>query len=527
MIGSLVQSRISHDAGRNLEPSWHHERVRPVNGSLLVVGTSSGAGKSTVVTGLCRWLRRQGVSVAPFKAQNMSLNSYVTLDGGEMGRAQVIQAQAAGLVPDVLMNPVLLKPGSDTTSQLIVLGQPVGDLHAVRDWTSKGDLLDVVVEAHRELRRRYDVVICEGAGSPAEINLRASDIANLGFARAAKVPAVLVGDIDRGGLFASLVGTLAVLDHDDQDLVRAFIVNKFRGARDLLQGGIDCLEALTGRPTLGVLPFRRGLELDAEDATDLTSWLGVAAPLGDDVLSIGVVALPRTSNLTDLDPLVDEPGIVLRPLYRPEEMRDCDLVIVPGTRATVGDLDWMRARGFGEALTLRARAGQPILGVCGGYQILGLSIDDDVESSSGRVPGLGLLPVHTVFDRKKVLAQTSLVTAEGLLLKGYEIHHGRVRVDGGEPFIGDEGCCVGSVAGTLWHGIFENDEWRRNYLVGIANRVSKRFVPDESLDFASRREARIEVLADLIEQNLDTTTLEAILGDVARRRLPRMTLTLE
>jgi adenosylcobyric acid synthase len=494
-------------------------------GSLLVLGTSSGAGKSTVVTGLCRWLSRQGVSVAPFKAQNMSLNSFVTRDGGEMGRAQVIQAQAAGVEPDVLMNPVLLKPGTDSTSQLIVMGHATGDLDAASGWHRKRDLLDVVVAAHAELRRRYDVVICEGAGSPAEINLRRSDIANLGFARAAGVPAVLLGDIDRGGLFASLVGTLAVLDADDQQLIRGFLVNKFRGSAELLQPGIDQLFALAGRPTWGILPYRRGLELDAEDATDFTSWLDVAAARGTDVLSIGVIALPRASNLTDFDPLVDEPGVTLRPLYRPEEMRDCDLVVIPGTRATVNDLAWLRERGFEEPLRARAGREESILGVCGGYQMLGLVIDDDIESAAGSVEGLGLLPVRTVFQPEKVLAQVEATQTDGSTMRGYEIHHGRV-VSEGHSFFADEGCVDGAVAGTLWHGVFENDEWRRSYLAEIAERANKNYVGDTEHTFASRREARLETLADLVDEFLDTDALVALLSE-ERTTLPSLHLARE
>jgi len=495
------------------------------SGSLLVLGTSSGAGKSTVVTGLCRWLSRQGVSVAPFKAQNMSLNSYVTRDGGEMGRAQVIQAQAAGVEPDVLMNPILLKPGTDSTSQLIVMGQAIGDLDAARGWHQKRNLLDVVVAAYTELRRRYDVVICEGAGSPAEINLRRSDIANLGFARAAGVSAVLLGDIDRGGLFASLVGTLAVLEPDDQQLIRGFLVNKFRGSAELLQPGIDQLYELTGRPTWGILPFRRGLELDAEDATDLTSWLDATAPLGADVLSIGVVALPRASNLTDFDPLVDEPGVALRPLYRPEEMRDCDLVVIPGTRATVNDLAWLRKRGFDEALRARAERHESILGVCGGYQMLGTLIDDDVESATGSVKGLGLLPVRTVFQPEKVLAQVEATLAGGSTMRGYEIHHGCVISDG-EAFFADEGCVEGAVAGTLWHGVFENDGWRRSYLAEVAERSKKNYVGDTDHTFASRREARLDTLADLVDEFLDTKALVALLSE-GRTSLPSLFLARE
>ncbi len=483
----------------------------PKEGSLLILGTSSGAGKSTIVTGLCRSLRRRGVSVAPFKAQNMSLNSFVTLDGGEMGRAQVVQARAAGIEPDVMMNPVLLKPGTDRSSQLIVLGQPVGDLDSSKDWHARENLLDIVVDSYRALRRRYDVVICEGAGSPAEINLRKSDIANLGFARAAGVPAILLGDIDRGGVFASFVGTLCVLDPEDQRLIRGFLVNKFRGSLELLQPGLNQLEQLTGRSTLGVVPHRRDLELDAEDATDFSSWLEVAAPLGEDILSIGVLAFPRASNLTDVDPLVDEPGVVLRPISRPEEMDTCDLVILPGTRATTSDLAWLRQRGFAEALARRVASGRAVFGVCGGYQMLGSVIDDEVESTVGRVEGLGLLPVRTEFRREKVLARRRVVVDHGSTIEGYEIHHGRVHVEGGEALFGDEGCVVGSAAGTLWHGLFENDAWRRRYLVRVASDAGKRFVPDAAHTFDARREARIDALANLVDQHVDTEALDGLL----------------
>jgi adenosylcobyric acid synthase len=491
--------------------------------SLLIFGTSSGAGKSTIVTGLCRWLRRRGASVAPFKAQNMSLNSFVTISGGEMGRAQVVQAQAAGIEPDVIMNPVLLKPGTDRTSQLIVLGHPVGDLDATKDWHGKESLLDIVIDSYRELKRRFDVVICEGAGSPAEINLRASDIANLGFARAANVPALLVGDIDRGGVFASFVGTLAVLEPEDQRLIRGFVVNKFRGAAELLQPGLVQLADLTGRSTLGVLPYRRGLELDAEDATDFSSWLDVAAPLGKDILSIGVLAFPRASNLTDLDPLVDEPGVVLRPISRPEEMETCDLVILPGTRATVNDLYWLRERGFASALARRAAEGRSVLGLCGGYQMLGGIIDDDVEGAVGRVDGLGLLPVRTVFQHEKVLARRRVVLDDGSILEGYEIHHGSVHVEGGDALFADEGCVVGAVAGTLWHGLFENDAWRRAFLRSVADKSGKSFVPDATRGFAARREARIDALADLIDEHLDADALCNLL-DGGNAALPALTL---
>ena len=493
--------------------------------SLLILGTSSGSGKTTVVTGLCRWLHRQGVSVAPFKAQNMSLNSYVTKDHGEMGRAQVVQAQACGLDPEVTMNPVLLKPGTDTTSQIIVLGRPVGNLDATVGWQRKHDLLDVVLDAHRDLRRRFDVVICEGAGSPAEINLRSSDIVNLGFARAADVPALLVGDIDRGGVFASLVGTLAVLEAQDQELVRGFIINKFRGSKELLADGIERLGSLTGRPTLGILPMLRGLELDAEDATDLKSWSDGEPALGEASLVIGVVALPRASNLTDVDPLIDEPGVVLRPLYRPEQMQDCDLVILPGTRATVSDMEWLRVRGFDVALHQRAASQRPILGICGGYQILGSSIHDDVEGHVGTVSGFGLLPVRTVFHREKTVTQREQTLADGSTLRGYQIHHGRVTVEGGRELLSGEGCVNGAVAGTTWHGLFENDRWRHAFLTEIAEQSGRPFVASTTTSFADRREARINAIADMLEAHADASSIVRLLEDSSRASLPTLSVT--
>jgi adenosylcobyric acid synthase len=319
---------------------------------------------------------------------------------------------------------------------------------------------------------------------------------------------------------------LAVLEDADQDLVRGFIINKFRGAKELLQGGVDQLMSMTSRPTFGVLPHRKGLELDAEDATDLTSWLDVAAPLGTDILSVGVVALPRASNLTDFEPLVDEPGVVLRPIYRPEEMRACDLVILPGTRATVSDLGWLRERGFAPEFARRASAGRAILGICGGYQMLSTVIDDDIESALGRVEGLALLPVRTIFQREKVLTQVARALPDGSAIRGYEIHHGRVEVEGGDPFFADEGCVVGAVAGTLWHGLFENDGWRREYLIDIARRSDKHFIPEGEFDFAARRESRIENLADLVGEHLDTSALFGLFDARPQAAFPKVSLGL-
>jgi adenosylcobyric acid synthase len=496
-------------------------------GSLLVAGTTSDAGKSVVTAGICRWLARQGHSVAPFKAQNMSLNSFVTRGGGEIGRAQAAQARACGIEPIATMNPVLLKPGSDTSSQLIVLGEAVTETEAADYWSGgrQDRLLDIVIGAYRDLATRFEMVICEGAGSPAEINLREGDIVNMGFARAAGVPAVLVGDIDRGGVFASFVGTLAVLEPADQALIAGFLVNKFRGDVSLLKPGLDMLEQLTGRPTLGVLPFADGIGLDAEDAIDWALLRSGGPPIGADVLRVTVVALPRMSNHTDADALACEPGVVVRFARHAAELADADLIVLPGTRATVRDLAWLRGRGIDEAILRHAARGLPVLGICGGYQMLGTLIDDDVESEAGQVPGLGLLPVQTTFGRKKVLARPSRTLADGVVVDGYEIHHGVLSRDGGEPFFADEGCRVDAVAGTVWHGLLENDSFRREYLGYVARVSGRAFTGAPDVCFEALRDAQLDLLADLITEHVDRDQLLGLLtSDYAPRTALRLSL---
>ena len=348
-----------------------------MRGALLVAGTNSDAGKSMLVAGLCRWLARRGVKVAPFKAQNMSLNSFVTPDGAEIGRAQAMQAAAAGIEPTADMNPVLLKPGSDRRSQVVVLGRPEAEADAVGYRAHAPRLRRVALESLARLRDTYDVVICEGAGSPAEINLRDTDVANMGLARAADLPVVVIGDIDRGGVFAAMYGTLALLEAADQALISGFVINKFRGAPELLDPGLAMLTRLTGRPVYGVLPWRDGLWLDAEDSLSLTAPDRAVSqdthhgPFShNDFLRIAVVRLPRISNFTDVDALATEPGVLVRFATSPADLADADLVVLPGTRATVADLDWLRQRGLAGALAERARAGRPVLGICGGYQML-------------------------------------------------------------------------------------------------------------------------------------------------------------
>jgi adenosylcobyric acid synthase len=488
-----------------------------VNGALLVAGTTSDAGKSAITAGLCRWLRWQGVSVAPFKAQNMSLNSFVTLDGAEIGRAQAMQAAAAGIEPDARMNPVLLKPGSDRRSQVVLLGHPDGEVDAVEYRQHSGRLLDVALDSLAQLRREFDVVICEGAGSPAEINLRDTDIANMGLARAADLPVIVVGDIDRGGVFAALYGTVALLAPADQALVAGFVINKFRGAPELLDSGVRMLRELTGRPMLGVVPWRGGLWLDAEDSLALDSRVAAAqpgtgaGPGGTDVLRVSVVRLPRISNFTDIDAIRNEPGVLVRFAAAPAELADADLVVLPGTRATVSDLAWLRERGFADVIAARARKGLPVLGICGGYQMLGRQIDDQVESGAGRVAGLGLLPVRVEFGAAKRLGRPA-GSAYGAPVTGYEIHHGVAVVDdsGAEPFL--DGCRSGAVWGTSWHGTMENDPFRRAFLAEVATLAGRDFVPAPGTDFAALREARLDVLGDLVAGHLDADALLSLIS---------------
>jgi adenosylcobyric acid synthase len=489
-----------------------------VKGALLVAGTSSDAGKSVLVAGLCRWLARQGVRVAPFKAQNMALNSAVTADGAEIGRAQAMQAAAAGVEPAAAMNPVLLKPGSETRSQVVLLGKPFGETGAL-DYQSLKPALEAAVAASlADLRRQFDVVICEGAGSPAEINLRRRDIANMGLARAAGLPVIVVGDIDRGGLLAALYGTLAVLEPADQRHVAGFVVNKFRGDQRLLAPGLDMLTSMTGRPTFGVLPWREDLWLDAEDSLDLDARPRAAlAPYGTASLRVAVVRLPRMSNVTDVDPLAAEPGVIVDLVTTPAQLEGADLVILPGTRATVSDLGWLREQGLAAAVVARAARGGAVLGICGGYQMLARSIRDDVESRAGTVPGLGLLPATVSFAAAKTLARPS-GAALGEPVAGYEIHHGTVTPDGGEPFL--DGCAAGPVRGTTWHGIFENDGFRRAFLRDLAGRCGRDFSPAPDVSFAAVRERRFDVLADMIESHLDTGALGGLIDGGVPAGLP-------
>jgi adenosylcobyric acid synthase len=483
---------------------------------LMVCGTSSDAGKSHVVTGLCRLLSRRGVKVAPFKAQNMALNSFVTPSGHEIGRAQGVQALAAGVEPEVAMNPILLKPTGERTSQVVVLGRPVDHLDAVAYHARKPELLATVLDALADLRSRFDVVICEGAGSPAEINLLDHDIVNLRVAHEAQIPAVVVGDIDRGGVFASLYGTVALLPEHYRRLVKGFVINKFRGEPALLADGLRDLEARTGVPTLGVLPFVHDVALDAEDSLALEGPRPVSAgPARGDALDIAAIRFPRLSNFTDLDALAIEPGVAVRLVTDVPALGDPDLIVLPGTKATVADLEWLRGRGFDRSI---AQCAALLLGVCGGYQMLGRRIVDNVESGRGDIEGLGWLDVETTFVPDKVTRQRR-GHAMGQRVTGYEIHHGvTTRGAGAAGWVHlddvhgseDDGAVDrdGRALGTSLHGLFEEDGFRAAFLTEVGRRRDKMFVP-AGVSFAAAREAQFDRLADLIEANLD---LDAVLA---------------
>jgi adenosylcobyric acid synthase len=486
-----------------------------LSGALLVAGTTSDAGKSVVTAGICRWLHRKGVRVAPFKAQNMSNNSAVGR-GGELGRAQAMQAAACGLTPDVRFNPVLLKPGSDHTSQVVLLGEAIDTISAVNFRSLRKRLSGTVFETLRELRDEYDVVVCEGAGSPAEINLRDVDFVNMGLAREAGIPVIVVGDIDRGGVFASLFGTVALLDAEDQALIAGFLVNKFRGDVGLLAPGLARLRELTGRPTFGVLPWNRELWLDAEDSLAYGRTLGhPAPPRGTQWLRIAVIRLPRISNATDAEALATEPGVRVWFTTEPAELIDADVVVLPGSKSTVDDLDWLRRTGLAEGVLAHAARGRPLLGICGGFQMLGTMLHDEVESRWGSVPGLGLLPMEVTFAPGKTLGRP-VGTAFGTVpVSGYEIHHGQVtrRPDGMPPLIvgadgAPEGVAAGNVFGTHWHGTFESDGFRRAFLTEaarLADRTGFTVAPETC--FEDLREQSLDLLGDLIERHVDTDAL--------------------
>lgn len=483
--------------------------------TLMVQGTTSDAGKSTLVTALCRWLTRQGVKVVPFKPQNMALNSAVTADGGEIGRAQAVQAQACYLEPHTDMNPVLLKPNSDTGAQVIIHGRAVTTMNALAYHGYKEIAMQAVLESHRRLAESYPVIVVEGAGSPAEINLRANDIANMGFAEAVDCPVLLIADINRGGVFAHLVGTLELLSPSEQARVKGFIINRFRGDIALLQPGLDWLEARTGKPVVGVLPYVMDLHLEAEDGLDQRQTDKV-----EHVLNVVVPVLPRISNHTDFDPLRLHPQVNLQFIGPGQAIPPADLIILPGSKSVRSDLNYLRNNGWATAIARHLRYGGKLMGICGGLQMLGEQVHDPLglEGAAGSSPGFGLLAMSTVLEAEKQLRNVrGRLTLEDAEVSGYEIHAGVTTGPALEQAAVqlDDGRCDGAqsadgqVLGTYLHGLFEAPAACSALLrwAGLTN--------VQSVDYHALRERDIERLADLVEKHL---TVHCFANCVAWRR---------
>lgn len=485
-------------------------------GVLMVQGCTSDAGKSTLVAGLCRWLYRRGVSVAPFKPQNMALNSAVTVDGGEIGRAQAVHAQAAGVLPHTDFNPVLLKPNSDVGAQVIVHGHAIANMDARHYHDYKRIAMDAVLASHRRLVDRYQAVMVEGAGSPAEINLRDRDIANMGYAEAVDCPVILIADIDRGGVFAHLVGTLALLSESERARVAGFVINRFRGDIALLQPGLDWLEHETGKPVLGVLPYLHGLQLEAEDALPRE-----AAVKANARLSVVVPVLPRISNHTDFDALRAHPDVEFQFVGANDSHPHADLIVLPGSKNTRADLAWLREHGWDETLARHLRYGGKVIGICGGFQMLGRFVHDPqgIESTPGSSNGLGWLQMETTLEARKQLRRVEgKLVLEGANVSGYEIHCGVSRgealsqpaslLGSGEP----DGALTddGQILGTYLHGLFDEPQ-------ALAALLGWAGLRDAApLDMHALREASIDRVADAVEAHLDVAALWQLLQSPER-----------
>jgi len=481
--------------------------------AMMVVGTTSHAGKSLIVSAICRILSRQGWRVAPFKGQNMALNSYVTAVGGEIGHAQAVQAWAAGVAPLVEMNPILLKPQGDSTSQVILKGKVVGKVSAEDYYEQFFELgWQAIEESLNRLAEDYDLLICEGAGSPAEVNLKHRDLTNMRVAKRLDAPTMLVVDIDRGGAFAHVVGTLELLDLHERALVKGVVINKFRGQRSLLQPGIDWLEARTGIPVVGVIPML-DQAFPAEDSLSLLD----RTPGATKDLTIGVVRLPRISNFTDFDPLEAEPTVSLKYISPKQSLGHPDAVIIPGSKTTIADLIILHKSGMAEEIQNYVAAGGTVLGICGGYQMLGMILADPegIEGQEGRFKGLGLLPLRTVIAGQKIARQrqvTSNFPQEGLPVSGYEIHQGRTRLmeentEGTQALFDDPNLGLvddsQSIWGTYLHGIFDNGPWRRAWLNRLRQQRGLKSLPTGVPNYREQRELLLDTLADAIEPHLD------------------------
>ena len=484
---------------------------------IMVQGTMSGAGKSLLCAALCRIFKQDGYKVAPFKSQNMALNSYVTRNGMEMGRAQVMQAEAAGIEPDVRMNPVLLKPSSDIGSQVIVLGEVRGQMTATEYYEYKNSLMPEVMKAYNELAEENDIIVIEGAGSPAEINLRENDIVNMGMAEAAGAPVLLAGDIDRGGVFAQLYGTVKLLTDDEQKRIAGLIVNKFRGDIDILAPGLKMVEEKTGIPVLGVVPYIR---VDIDDEDSLAPRLNAKSEVKP--LDIAIIRIPRMSNFTDFAPLEAHEVIGARYVQSAEELHNPDMVIIPGTKSTMDDLLWMRQNGIESAIQKLANSGTPVLGVCGGYQMMGEKLSDPhhIEGDLEEMHGMGLLPTETTFTnlktRTRFTADVKAKDFEGAKLDGYEIHMGESIVKG-DPFLTlengkDDGCACGTNFGTYLHGLFDTGELTEKLVKYLCDRKGIEYSEAAPISHSTYVEKQYDILADGVRAAMDFDKIYKIMG---------------
>ena len=499
--------------------------------AIMIQGTMSNAGKSLLAAGLCRIFRQDGYRVAPFKSQNMALNSFITKEGLEMGRAQAMQAEAAGTDPSVLMNPILLKPTNDTGSQVIVNGEVLGNMSAREYFRYKKDLIPQILSAYDILDRNYDIIVIEGAGSPAEINLKQDDIVNMGMAKLAHAPVLLVGDIDRGGVFAQLVGTLMLLEEEERDLVKGLIINKFRGDKTILDPGIETLEQLCGKKAVGVVPY---MDVDLEDEDSLSERLEGSRKA--QVIDLAVIRLPRLSNFTDFNVFEHIPGVSLRYVKRVSELGNPDMIFLPGTKNTMDDLLWMRRSGMEAAVKKAAERGCVIFGVCGGYQMLGMTLSDPERvESGGRIRGMELLPVDTVFSGKKTRTQVTgrfrnpggiLSCLAGAGLEGYEIHMGQsvFREDSSVRPLTEicdhvtgvkkkEGACLGNVYGSYVHGIFDRKGVTERLIRALAEKRGLELSEVRMVDYAVYKEQQYDRLAEILRQHIDVEQIYRILEE--------------
>ena len=481
--------------------------------NIMIQGTMSNAGKSLVCAGLCRILRQDGYRVAPFKSQNMALNSFITIDGGEMGRAQVVQAEAAGIEPDVRMNPILLKPTTDVGSQVIVAGQVQGNMRAMEYYRRKPEYIPAILEAYNSLASEYDIIVIEGAGSPAEINLKQEDIVNMGLAKLVDAPVLLVGDIDRGGVFAQLYGTVALLEEDERKRIKGTIVNKFRGDRSILEPGIRILEELCGVPVAGVIPYTH---VDIDDEDSLTERF--ARTTERKLLDIAVIRLPRISNFTDFTPFERYANVSLRYVERVADLHSPDMILIPGTKSTIADLKWLRQSGLEAAVLKAASAGTLVFGICGGYQMLGRTVSDpDQVEAAGttEIQGLGLLDMDTVFQGEKMQTQVSgtfdgmtgmLSGLNGMSYTGYEIHMGRSQ-EKLPPLQG-----TGNVYGSYIHGIFDAPGVSDQILRAICTKKGLDFATLGTFDLQEYKGRQYDLLADVVRGGLDMELIYRVIN---------------